>query len=65
MSTTEADVRAVAATFHHARAHHTERKEHLAATVRNAYADGATEVDLAAWAGVDRMTIRRWLGKKK
>lgn len=37
--------------------------EKLAAAVRDAVAAGMTEVDAARAAGVDRMTVRRWLGK--
>lgn len=33
-----------------------------AATVK-AHAEGATEVDIAQHIGVNRMTIRKWLGK--
>ena len=35
----------------------------LAAKVREAVAAGLTEVDAARLAGVDRMTVRRWLHK--
>ena len=37
--------------------------EELAAKVREAIAAGLTEVDAARLAGVDRMTVRRWVGK--
>lgn len=40
----------------------TEAAQHAA---REATAEGHTEVDLAAWLGVDRMTVRSWIGKKR
>jgi hypothetical protein len=35
----------------------------LRAAVRAGYRDGITEVAMATYAGVNRMTIRDWLGK--
>ena len=46
-----------------AKAHRDAAFEELAATVREAIAAGLTEVDAAKLAGVDRMTVRRWVGK--
>ena len=37
----------------------------LQASVRDAIADGMTEVRAAELAGVSRLTIRSWLGKDK
>jgi hypothetical protein len=33
--------------------------------VRRGASEGCTEVDMAHWLGVTRMTIRDWLGKKR
>jgi len=40
-----------------------QAKDHLVAAVREAHTAGASEYALAAAAGVDRSTVRRWLGK--
>lgn len=40
-----------------------KEREALAAAVRSAAEQGFTEVELARQAGVDRLTIRRMLGK--
>lgn len=38
-------------------------RDRLADTVRQAIAEGMTEVEAARLAGVSRMTVRAWLGK--
>jgi hypothetical protein len=40
-----------------------DARDALRAAVRAGYREGATEVELAARAGVNRMTVRDWLGK--
>ena len=40
-----------------------EARDRLAEAVRDAVAAGMTEVDAARVGGVDRMTVRKWLGK--
>lgn len=42
---------------------HEQTTEQAQTAVRIAVADGVSEVEAARLAGVDRMTIRRWLGK--
>jgi uncharacterized protein YjcR len=46
-----------------ARAHLAEAMKFAADVAVAAYAEGMTEVDLAQHLGVNRMTIRKWLGK--
>lgn len=46
-----------------ARAAEAEALAHVRALVLRGYADGLTERDMAKAAGVDRMTVRAWLGK--
>jgi hypothetical protein len=40
-----------------------ERTEILKAAVHRAHEDGRAEAEIARQAGVDRMTVRSWLGK--
>ena len=49
--------------FARARAQRETAREALAEAVRAAVAGGMTEVEAARRAGVDRLTVRRWLGK--
>ena len=46
-----------------ARARLAETMDAAAEVAVQAHADGVTEVDLAQILGVNRMTIRKWLGK--
>jgi hypothetical protein len=46
-----------------ARAAEEQARDNLAATVQEAVSAGVSEVRAAELAGVDRMTIRAWLGK--
>jgi hypothetical protein len=50
-----------------ARARTTETKvlDEAAEFARQAYNAGQTEVAIAAWLGVDRGTVRGWLGKER
>jgi DNA-binding transcriptional regulator YiaG len=46
-----------------ARARLAEAMSSAADVAAAAHAEGMTEVDLAQYLGVNRMTIRKWLGK--
>lgn len=41
-----------------------EARDALADAVRHAAADGMAEAEIARVAGVNRMTVRAWLGKR-
>lgn len=47
-----------------ATAQRNEARDVLCGAVRAAVRDGMTEAEAARVAGVDRMTIRAWLGKR-
>jgi hypothetical protein len=49
--------------FRDAQAARDEARAALRSAVRAGYRDGITEVAMATYAGVNRMTIRDWLGK--
>lgn len=52
-----------ARTLQKARAALDTAMESAAAATRQAIDDGLTEVDIAKALGVNRMTVRKWLGK--
>lgn len=56
--------RSAAWRYAQARAERDAARDLLAEQVRQAVAAGMTEVEAAKVAGVDRMTIRSWLGKR-
>lgn len=67
MSTMEDYWRALAAQgadLRLAREHAVRKRDRLRQTVRLAYSAGIAEAELARRAGVDRMTVRAWLGKR-
>lgn len=47
-----------------ARAAVTEALQSAELMARSAYAEGEPETQIAADLGVDRMTVRKWLGKR-
>ena len=60
---TESSLQQAAKAYAKAQLAREQARDRLAAAVRLAVAEGMTEVDAAAIAGVNRMTIRAWLGK--
>lgn len=57
------DLKKAARDLTNARARLSQAMEFAAQVAVAAHADGMTEVDLAQHLGVNRMTIRKWLGK--
>jgi DNA invertase Pin-like site-specific DNA recombinase len=50
--------------FARAKRRYTEARQHMHDLVLEAIADGQTEAGIARMLGVDRMTVRSWLGKR-
>lgn len=57
------DLKKAARDLTNARARLAQAMDFAAETAVAAHTDGMTEVDLAQYLGVNRMTIRKWLGK--
>ncbi|WP_264004166.1 hypothetical protein [Mycolicibacterium sphagni] len=57
------DLKLAARNLTKARARLAEAMAAAAKVAVQAHADGMTEVDLAQFLGVNRLTVRKWLGK--
>lgn len=63
MTDSRQDVKKTGARFARKRQERDEARDALRAAVVAAVADGVSEVEVSELAGVDRMTVRSWLGK--